>query len=147
MLHIGTILEARTIRERREALDNLPRNLKEAFGHTVERIQQQSEAAVKLATKILTWIHLAERPLSINELQEAYATREGDDDLYRENFPSQRTFLDCCLGLATIEKETSTVRLAHFSLQEYFNKDRETATQIMLSTSPTRWTRSSIWAR
>ncbi|KAI9773367.1 MAG: hypothetical protein M1840_007582 [Geoglossum simile] len=53
VLHIGSILEARTIRERREALDNLPLNLKEAFGHTVERIQRHPEAAVKLATKLL----------------------------------------------------------------------------------------------
>ena len=123
MLHIGTVLEARTIRERREALQTLPPNLEEAFGKTIERIQTQPKAWVKQATKILTWIHLAERPLSIGELLEACAIREGDSDLDPNNFPSRGTFLNCCLGLAIVENETSTVRLVHFSLQEYLTKE------------------------
>ena len=122
VLHIGTVLEARTIRERREALQTLPPNLGEAFGKTMERIQTQPKAWVKQATKILTWIHLAERPLSIDELLEACAIKEGDSDLDPNNFPSRGTFLNCCLGLAIVENETSTVRLVHFSLQEYLTK-------------------------
>ena len=123
MLHIGAVLEARTIRERREALQTLPPNLEEAFGKTIERIKTQPKAWVKQATKILTWIHLAERPLSIDELLEACAIREGDSDLDPNNFPSRGTFLSCCLGLAIVENETSTVRLVHFSLQEYLTKE------------------------
>ena len=123
MLHIDTVLEALSIRERREALQTLPPNLAEAFGKTIERIQTQPKAWVKQATKILTWIHLAERPLSIDELLEACAIREGDGDLDSNNFPSRGTFLNCCLGLAIVENETSTVRLVHFSLQEYLKKE------------------------
>jgi len=123
VLHIGTVLEARTIRERREALQTLPPNLEEAFGKTMERIQTQPKPSIKLATKILTWIRLAERPLSIDELLEACAIREGDSDLDSNNFPSRDTFLNCCLGLAIVENETSTVRLVHFSLQEYLTKE------------------------
>src|SRR5258705_9923771 len=39
----------------------------------------------------------------------------------------QKTFLhgkhklvDCCLGLATVDEETMTVRFVHYSLEEYF---------------------------
>ncbi|OCK86704.1 purine and uridine phosphorylase, partial [Cenococcum geophilum 1.58] len=120
VLHIRTVLDERNVRDRGEALNTLPPNLEEAFGITMERIQRQPQAWVEQATKILTWINLAERPLSINELLEAYAVRENDHDLNIRGFPSRGMFLDCCLGLAIIEKETLTVRLVHFSLQEYF---------------------------
>ncbi|OCK73209.1 hypothetical protein K432DRAFT_269914, partial [Lepidopterella palustris CBS 459.81] len=109
-------------RKRREALLTLPPNLNNAYGITIERIEKQEKGSVQLATTILMWIHLAERPLSIDELLDACATVEMDEDLDEENFPSRGTFLDCCLGLATVEKETSTVRLVHYSLQEYLRK-------------------------
>lgn len=121
-LQIRTVLQGRTRRERREALNTLPPNLEQAFGSTIDRIQKQPDSSVKQATTFLTWIHLAERPLSIDELLEASAIREGDCNLDEENFPSRDTFLESCLGLVTIEKETSTVGLVHFSLQEYLQK-------------------------
>jgi hypothetical protein len=108
--------------ERREALGTLPPNLEDAFGITVEKIKSQPKPLVNLATTILTWVHLAERPLSIDELLEAYAIREGAHDLDKEYFPSCTTFLGSCLGLVTIEKESLAVRLVHFSLQEYLQK-------------------------
>ena len=120
MLHIRSVLDERNVRDREEALNTLPPNLEEAFGITMERIQRQSQPLVKQATQILTWINLAERPLSMDELLEANAVRKDDYNLDMRGFPSRGTFLDCCLGLAVIEKETSTVRLVHFSLQEYF---------------------------
>lgn len=66
---------------------------------------------------------MAERPLSIDELLEACTIKEGDSDLDLDNFLSRGTFLNCCLGLAIVENETSTVCLVHFSLQEYLIKE------------------------
>jgi len=74
---------------------------------------------VKQADIILSWTYLVARPLSIDELLEAYAIREGDRDLDVENFPSRKTLLQSCLGLVSIDGETSTVRLVHFSLDKY----------------------------
>ncbi|OCK74412.1 purine and uridine phosphorylase, partial [Lepidopterella palustris CBS 459.81] len=131
VLQIRTVLDERSIRDREEALNTLPPNLEEAFGITIERIQRQPQAWAQQATKILIWINLAERPLSIDELLEACAIREDDHNLDTRGFPSRGTFLDCCLGLAVIEKETSTVRLVHFTLQEYFKtKDQILAQKI-----------------
>lgn len=91
--------------------------------------------------RILMWVHLAERPLSVDELLHALATRVGDRDLDRNNFPSRHTFLNCCLGLVLVDDETSTVRLVHYSLHEYlfnsqdpiFQNGHESITQTCLT--------------
>jgi hypothetical protein len=61
----------------------------------------------------------------VDELLEALAIREGDNELDRSGLLGRATLLDCCLGLATIDTEASTVRLVHFSLQEYLDKKDE----------------------
>jgi ankyrin repeat protein len=107
-------------------LAKLPSELYHAFGTTIKRIKQQPEDLANQAMKILMWIHLAERPLSVDELFHALATELGHHDLDYDNFPSRSTFLNCCLGLAIIDDETSTIRLVHYSLEEYLK------TQIQL---------------
>lgn len=125
MLHIGTVLEQRSKRDRRDALETLSHSLEKAFENTIDRILHQSKPLVSQARKLLTWIHLAERPLMVDELLEALAIREGDNELDRSGLLGRATLLDCCLGLATIDTETSTVRLVHFSLREYLEKKDE----------------------
>jgi hypothetical protein len=128
-LHIHNVLDKRNIRDREEALNTLPSNLEHAFGNTIERIQQQPQPSVEQAQIILTWATLAERQLSIDQLCEACAVRKLDKDLDARGFPSRSTFLDCCLGLVIVEKETLTVRLVHLSLQEYFNSNQHILSQ------------------
>ena len=43
----------------------------------------------------------------------------GSPDLDSDNVPSIGTLLDCCQGLVSVDKEASTIRLIHFTLQEY----------------------------
>ena len=118
-LHIRIVLEARTKERRRKALGALTTKLGDAFGSTIERIKRQPEDSADQAMQVLLWVHLAERPLLVDELLHALATEIGHRDLHRDNFPGRGTFLDCCLGLVIIDDETSTVRLVHYSLQEY----------------------------
>ena len=77
-----------------------------------------------LGMKALMWIHLAERPLRINELRVALAVEPGDTMLDDENLTPTTKLLDCCLGLVVIDDETSSVRLVHYSLEEYFESTR-----------------------
>jgi len=44
-------------------------------------------------------------------------------DLDPENVPALRTVLASCLGLVTVEGSSSTVRLVHFTLQEYISSN------------------------
>jgi len=73
----------------------------------------------KLAMAALMWICHAERPLRIDELRQALAVEIGSTDFDSENAPSVGALLGCCQGLITVDKEASTVRLIHYTVQEY----------------------------
>jgi ankyrin repeat protein len=75
-----------------------------------------------MAMAILTWIYLAREMLSISVLQHALAVQSGDTAFDEDGIPSEAALLNCCLGLVVIERETSTIRLTHFTLQEYFDE-------------------------
>jgi hypothetical protein len=86
----------------------------------MERIRDSGE--IVDATNVLTWIYLSGRPLTVNELLHALAVEQGEEDIDEENVDNREIFLDCCLGLATIDTENSTVRLFHSRLHEYFEE-------------------------
>ena len=86
------------------------------------RIEQQPNALSRRAGKIIAWIHLAERPLTVDELLCSLAVKDGDTSFDPRGMPVGRTLLNCCHGLAVIDQETSTVRLVHYSLDEYLRK-------------------------
>jgi Ankyrin repeats (3 copies) len=102
-------------------LKTLPSNLDEAFGGTMSRVEQQPTELFKKAAKIIAWIHLAERPLTVDELLCSLAIKDGDTSLDPRGLPIRKTLLNCCHGLAVVDQETSTVRLVYYSLQEYLS--------------------------
>ncbi|KAF2230516.1 hypothetical protein EV356DRAFT_453757, partial [Viridothelium virens] len=130
VLHIDLILGEETRAARRHKLNSLESSLYKTFDAMMRRIEC-SKRIEKNATRILTWIHLAERPLKVDELLSALAVEENDNDLNRDNFLDRDSFLDCCLGLAKIDNETSTVRLFHLHLHEYFTKQRKIFEQTL----------------
>jgi len=68
------------------------------------------------------WVSHAEQPLRIDELCHALAVEMGATDIDLENIRPQDAVLGACLGLAMVDVETSTVRLIHYSLQEYLSR-------------------------
>lgn len=108
-----------------DALQTMPRTLHEAFDETIARIRRQPEGRRRLAIHILMWLSHAKSPLTITELSEALAIRIGQPSLNRRYCPSQKLMIECCLGLVIVDEESSSVRLAHFSIQEYL-KDQQT---------------------
>ena len=70
--------------------------------------------------KTLMWTSLAKRPLRIEEIRHALAVRLDDSHLDRDNLPIQRYLVESCSGLVTVDVESSTIRIVHLSLQEYF---------------------------
>lgn len=119
ILQVQAILQTTTIRDREEALQKLPSNLGEAFTGSMIRIQQQPVAQSERAATITAWIHLAERPVTINEILCSLAIKDGDNHFNPRGVPIRETLLNCCHGLVVMDRETSTVRLVHYSLQEY----------------------------
>ena len=104
-------------------METMPSSLGKAYAETLERTQQQKIAAwATQAQKIIAWIHLAERPLDVDELEYSLAIRDDDTSFHPTGKPSRATLLNCCLGLAVIDQETSTARLVHYSLDEYLRE-------------------------
>jgi len=88
---------------------------------TLDRITAQGEEKTKLAMATLTWVCHSERPLQVDELCHALAVEIGETDFDPENVPPIGTLLDCCQGFITVDKEASTVRLIHYTVQEYLS--------------------------
>jgi len=120
-LNIDAILHESTISRRREKLNKRTNGLElgDVYGATIERIKAQDGDKSRLGMTALMWISHAERPLQADELCYALAVQLGSTDFDVGNIPSISTLVNCCQGLITIDKEASTVRLIHFTLQEY----------------------------
>jgi len=95
--------------------------LGDAYSATIERIKAQDGDKSRLGIEALMWISHAERPLKADELCHALGIVLGSKDFNADNAPSILTLMSCCQGLITVDKEASTVRLIHFTLQEYLS--------------------------
>ena len=97
-------------------------DLNNVYDQTLRRIKEQQGDRSRLGMEVLMWISHAERPLQIDELCHALAVEMGATDLDLENLRPQDTVLRSCFGLAVVDKETSKVRLIHYTLQEYLSR-------------------------
>ena len=114
--------------------------LGDVYGATIERIKAQEGDKSRLGMAALMWISHAERPLQAGELCHALAVRLGSTDFNTDNVSSISTLVGCCQGLITVDKGASTVRLIHFTLQEYlsshldiFNRPHSAMAEICLT--------------
>jgi len=92
--------------------------LGDVYGATIGRINAQNGDRARLGMEALMWISHSERPLTVDEICNALAVEIGSADINTNNVPSIRTVLGCCLGLATVDKGSPTIRLIHFTLKE-----------------------------
>ena len=93
--------------------------LGDAYSATLSRITGQGGKKAKLGVEALMWISHSERPLKSDELRHALAVEIGSLNFNSDNVPSIGTLLACCQGLVVVDKDTSAVRLIHFTVQEY----------------------------
>lgn len=98
------------------------------------RIKEQPKALSEKAANILAWVHIADQPLTIDELLYSLAIRDGDTFLNHTGIPIKKTLLNCCYGLAVIDQETFTIHLVHYSLQEYLDQQ-----QLIFSHTNMEW--------
>jgi len=94
---------------------------------TIDRIQRQPKTRANQGMAALYWVSLASRPLSVTEISHALAVRtdSAKNPFAINRICSRNTLLACCMGLVIIDEETSTVRLVHYSLQEFLQNDNE----------------------
>ncbi|KAF7338853.1 hypothetical protein MSAN_02208300 [Mycena sanguinolenta] len=121
-LHIDSLMEKLTIRSVREALESIPDDLESTYDEVVERINRQTKEYRKVAWLTLSWITNAKRPLRPSELREALAVEPGDKALDPENLVDDDTVISACAGLVVINGNDDTIRLVHYTLQNYLER-------------------------
>jgi len=122
-LNMDAILGEITLYKRRMKLDEMTKGegLGEAYAATISRMKAQLGGRSKLGMEVLMWVSHAERPLHVDELCHALGVEKGFTDLNIRNIPAIETLLACSLGLVIVEKSSSTIRLIHYTLQEYLS--------------------------
>ena len=93
-----------------------------AYDTTIRRIKAQEGDRARLGMDALMWISHSERPLNVDEICHALAIETGSTEMNAKSVPAIRTVLSCCQGLAVIDEGSSTIRLIHFTLKEYFSR-------------------------
>ena len=99
--------------------------LGDVYGATLSRIKGQGGRKARLGMSALMWISHSERPLKSDELRHALAVETGSPNFNTDNIPSIGALLAYCQGLVVVDKETSTIRLIHFTLQEHLRAHPE----------------------
>ena len=101
------------------------------YTEDMERIMKQEYENMKLAVEILSIMFFAKRNLTLAEILQAHATRDGDTSYKSNGETEMREILYATKGLVTIERITSDdqkdnsdmiVRFEHLTRREYFAK-------------------------
>ncbi|KAJ6541683.1 hypothetical protein B0H19DRAFT_1268649 [Mycena capillaripes] len=124
-LHIDSLATKPTVKAVREALNKLPKDLRETYESAMKRIKGQPEEDVKIAHSVLTWVVHAKRPLTISELRVALAIEPGAEQFDGDNVLDIEVILSVCAGLVVVDEQLSVVRLVHYTAQEYFDSIRK----------------------
>lgn len=118
-LQMDSLVNQTSARHVSKALQLLPEKLNETFGDAIDRIKSQSQEYWQLARKVISWIFYAKRPLKIFELREILAVEPEDTKFDPSGLHEEDIILEVCCGLVSIDEQDKTIRLVHYSLQEY----------------------------
>ncbi|KAH6847660.1 hypothetical protein B0I37DRAFT_391490 [Chaetomium sp. MPI-CAGE-AT-0009] len=123
-LHLESLSKKINRKAIRVALKTLPTTLDATYSEAVERIYNQAPDLVEVAESVLFWVICVKRPLTVVELRHAYATRELPDNtpLEDDDLPDGEILTSTCGGLIKVDGESQTVRVVHYTAQEYFER-------------------------
>ncbi|KAI0485805.1 hypothetical protein F4859DRAFT_528751 [Xylaria cf. heliscus] len=118
------LVELKTRAKSYHAADKPTKKYDTAYDHAMERIEGQLKDQATRAKQVLSWITCAKRPLTKLELQHALAVQIDEPHFDKENIPQAADFVSVCAGLVTIDEESNTVRLVHYTTQDYFVRNQ-----------------------
>lgn len=125
--HIEYLCQQTTVREILTELERLKTSsseeedspLRPTYDRAMEILRGQSKSCVLLALKILSWLVKARRTLTVRELQQAVSVEEDRTALDEWDLPDRKTLLEVCASLVTVDEKSDTIKLAHYTVQEY----------------------------
>ncbi|SJL14313.1 uncharacterized protein ARMOST_17769 [Armillaria ostoyae] len=128
-LHMDSLAQSTNQKTLRDALKELPDNMKNAYDETMERINHQGKHKSALASRVFGWIAFARRPLIVLELQHALAVELGTTTLNPDNLCSKDLLGSVCAGLVVIDQmgrhREPIVKFVHYTTQEYFMSQKD----------------------
>ncbi|KAK0438165.1 uncharacterized protein EV420DRAFT_1769798 [Desarmillaria tabescens] len=106
-----------------EELNELPRTMASMYKHFLERVNHKPETDRDIAIRTFSWVAVAQRPLTILELQYALAVRPGTAEL--DVILDFDYISSVCVGLVVVDRRGS-VGFTYPTTREYFisQKDR-----------------------
>lgn len=128
-LHFESLIGNMSTRTLKKALKGLATGssaYEQTYMAAMERIERQRTGQVEVAKTILAWITLAKRPLQVEELREAIAVKDGDLEFEEDGLPDIDDMISVCAGLVTVDMESGTIGLIHYTTQEYLEGTRAT---------------------
>ena len=125
-LHMDSLSDKTSIKMVKKALDALPKGSKAldaAYDGAMQRIDSQLEGYRHLAKQLLGWLTYSERLMSVQEIQYALAIEPGESSLDEDNLSDVSEIVGYCAGLVIVEEDTRSLRLVHYTTQEYFRQN------------------------
>ncbi|KFY45951.1 hypothetical protein V495_02719 [Pseudogymnoascus sp. VKM F-4514 (FW-929)] len=119
ILQLRTILNEPTAGDMEDSLTTLSHNLSGAFEETINRIRSLPERRKQLGMRTLMWICHAKCPLKVTDLSDAVSVKLDQTAVSKNHCPSAKMMIECCQGLVTIDPESTIIRFAHYTIQEY----------------------------
>lgn len=93
------------------------------YAETLSRIRGQHHQKAQLAFKVLAWLSLVKRPLTIRELCHALGIQLCKQEFSRTQIPAPETVLSSCFGLVIQDRHNDRVRLLHYTLLEFLEQN------------------------
>ncbi|CAG9999075.1 unnamed protein product [Clonostachys byssicola] len=109
------------IKKATNAFGTNPDAYSEAYEAAIERIESQKGDRLKYAKKLLSWVSLAKRELSVSELRHALAVKPDARDLDKDDIPDLQDVVSFCAGLVDIDQTSQVVRLVHLTAQTFLD--------------------------
>ncbi|KAJ6449279.1 hypothetical protein C8R45DRAFT_849855, partial [Mycena sanguinolenta] len=120
-LQIESLCEIGTIKGVKETLNNLPQDLQHTYTNAMQWIGNRNKQDRRIAHSALIWVVNAKRPLTAQELREALAIVPSSTQLEEDSLLDMELIISVCAGLLITDAVVSTVRLVHYTAQEYLS--------------------------
>ena len=124
-LNVKHLAEQPTVGNLRQEIDKLNHKngsmnrLNVTYDRIVDTIHKQNAACQGIARRALCFVLNARRLLLVTELAVAIAIVPGTRELDEDFVPHESVIIDACCGLINVDREHGTVRLAHYTAQQY----------------------------
>jgi hypothetical protein len=104
----------------RRTLLNLPEGLEPTYKCLLSRVYAAPRS--DRVKRLLSWILCTKRPLTVQELRDAFSVESGDTSLGEDSLVDIESLVLSSAGIITIDKPSGTVRFVHFTFQEFISK-------------------------